>query len=73
MSDFSLTIDQVAAQNEAHGGMTRSGDTLGLITHGAHSVELMDANGNADGWQLIRRDIVTGLCSRSDLRAALGY
>jgi hypothetical protein len=73
MSDFTLTIEQVAAQNAAHGGMAPSGDTLGLIMHGAHTVELMDAQGNADGWQQIRRDTVTGLCSRSDLRAALGY
>jgi hypothetical protein len=73
MKDMRLTLDQVAQINEAHGGMPIIGDALGVICHGKDAVELLGADGKPNGWNTIARDPVTGLCSLSDLKAALGY
>lgn len=72
-TDFTLTLDQVALLNEQHGGMAISGASLGVLCHGNHTVELLNPLGLPEGWNAIRRDPTSGLCSRSDTLAALGY
>lgn len=66
MKDFSLTLEQVAKINAAHGGANK------VLCHG-NTVELLNPLGEPEGWCAIRRDLVTGLCSLTDTRAALGY
>ena len=72
-TDFTLTLDQVAKANAAHGGMENTATTLGVLCHGNHTVELLNPLGEPEGWCSIRRDPASGLCSLSDLREALGY
>ena len=67
MTDFLVTFAEVVEANEAHG-----------FTGGAHyldgsTIQLLDCLNEPSGWNLIRVDPVTQLCSLSDLMAALGY
>lgn len=73
MTDFTLTLDQVAHLNASHGGMDNTVSALGILRHGNHTVELLNPKGEPEGWNAIRRDPLSGLCSRSDTLAALGY
>jgi hypothetical protein len=66
MSDFTLTLETLERLNEAHGGpraVLLEGDTARLP-------DLLMTDG---GWCGIRRDAATGLFSKSDAFAALGY
>lgn len=67
MSDFTLTIAQVKAANAAHGS------TGGARFDDEGRVVLLDCLGEPSGWNPIAFCPVTQLCSRSDLRTALGY